>query len=114
MIKKNYKKVARQKVEMEGAQNVYIRWLIGEGDNPPNFFMRLFEMKKGGHTPLHKHSWEHEVFVLDGEGELVLEDKSVKLKKGDVALVEPQELHQFRNSGKDNLQFLCLIPKQTK
>ena len=32
------------------------------------------------------------------------------LAAGDVVLVKPNEVHQFRNSGEQPMKFLCLIP----
>ena len=52
---------------MEGAAGCRVRWLIGEGDNAPNFAMRKFEVAPGGHTPRHFHDYEHEVYVLAGK-----------------------------------------------
>jgi quercetin dioxygenase-like cupin family protein len=40
-----------------------IRWLINTEIGEQNT-LRLFEMFPGGYSPLHKHAWEHSVFVL--------------------------------------------------
>lgn len=85
--------------------------LIAERMRPPNFHMRLFDIAPGGHTPRHSHRWEHEVFVIEGKGKIVLEDREERLTEGDAVLVEPDELHQFVNSGKSALRLICMIPK---
>jgi len=36
------------------------------------------------------------------------------LKKGDVIFVPGGENHQFKNPGKDVLEFICLIPMDIK
>ena len=59
-------------VTMEGAAGCKVRWLVGEADAAPNFAMRQFELEPGGHTPRHFHPYEHEIFVLEGEGVAVL------------------------------------------
>ena len=91
-------------------KDVKLRWLISSKDGAKNFAMRLFEIKTGGYTPLHQHEWEHEVFILEGEG--IIKDKNVKkpLKKGDILFIPPMEWHQFLNEKKNILKFLCLIP----
>ena len=94
------------------AKGVYIRWLIGEKDNPPKFFMRYFEVEPGGETPFHAHDWEHEVYVLAGKGVIVTESGEEEIKKGYFALVQPGEKHQFMNTGAEPLKFLCLVPKK--
>ena len=58
-------------VTMEGAAGCKVRWLVGEADAAPNFAMRQFELEPGGHTPRHFHPYEHEIFVLEGEGVIV-------------------------------------------
>jgi len=52
----------------EGIKNLKVRWLISKKDGAENFAMRLFEIKPGVYSPLHQHNWEHEVFILQGEG----------------------------------------------
>jgi quercetin dioxygenase-like cupin family protein len=106
----NYKQVNAAPVNMEGSHNCSVRWLIGEADGAPSFAMRQFEVAPGGYTPRHFHDYEHEVFVLEGNG-VVIEDRTEHaLKPGDVILVKPNEVHQFRNTGTAALKFLCLIP----
>jgi quercetin dioxygenase-like cupin family protein len=67
-------------------------------------------MEADGCSPLHTHPWEHEVFILEGEGSVFDGKTACALKAGDVVFVPPDELHQFRNRGKKTLKFLCLIP----
>jgi quercetin dioxygenase-like cupin family protein len=93
-----------------GASKVTVRWLITKEIGAENFAMRLFEMEPGGYSPLHIHSWEHEVFILNGEGSVFDGEKAKAFKAGDVVFVPPDERHQFKNNGKKTLKFLCLIP----
>jgi quercetin dioxygenase-like cupin family protein len=102
--------VKLEKVETEGASKVKVRWLITKEMGAPNFAMRLFEVETSGYTPLHTHPWEHEVFVLEGEGQLFDGEKSTPFKAQDVIFIKADERHQFKNSGKIELKFLCLIP----
>ena len=97
-------------VEMEGAEGCAVRWLIDENDGAPNFAMRQFEVAPGGHTPQHHHPYEHEVFVLEGSGEVLEGQTPHALKAGDVVFVAPNETHQFRNTGNQPLKFICLVP----
>lgn len=105
------KEIGLRPVETEGAVGVKMRWLISQKE-APNFVMRLFELDKGGNTPLHTHSSEHEVFILEGNGELIYENKPHPFKAGYVVYVPPDKLHQFRNTGNGILKFLCLIPNK--
>jgi quercetin dioxygenase-like cupin family protein len=106
----HYETVPQQPVEMEGASGCRVRWLLGQQDGTPTFAMRQFEVAPGGYTPRHFHPYEHEVFVLEGEGVVYEGDQAHALKAGDVVFVKPDEVHQFKNTGKVPLKFLCLIP----
>lgn len=105
---KHYEKIEATDVEMEGAENVKVRWLISEED-APNFAMRMFEFEPKGHTPLHTHNYEHEIFILEGEGVLTYEKKEHEFKKGDFISIPPNKEHQITNT-KDKLRLLCFIP----
>jgi quercetin dioxygenase-like cupin family protein len=97
-------------VEMEGASGVTMRVLIGPDDGAPNFNMRLFEVAPGGHTPSHRHAWEHEVYVLGGQGVIRAPGGDAEIAPAHCAFVPAEELHQFVNTGSDVLRFLCLVP----
>lgn len=94
----------------EGIKDLKVRWLISKKDGAENFAMRLFEIKPGGYSPLHQHNWEHEVFILQGEGVAQSKTNEENFKEGDVFFVKPMEWHQFKNTGKKILKFICLIP----
>lgn len=106
--------VPEKVVTMEGAQGARMRMLIGPDDGAPNFAMRMFTVDPEGHTPLHSHDYEHEIYIVEGEGFLKGADGEHPFKSGDVIYVSPNELHQFRNTGSGTLRFLCLIPAQPR
>jgi quercetin dioxygenase-like cupin family protein len=103
-------KVEQQTVLMKGARGCTVRWLINECDGATNFAMRQFELAAGGHTPHHSHPYEHEVFILEGEGIVMEGETEHPLAAGDVVIVCPNEVHQFRNPTAKPLKFLCLVP----
>ncbi|MGC8668064.1 MAG: cupin domain-containing protein [Chthonomonadales bacterium] len=104
--------VAWKPVEQEQASGCSIRELITHRDGAPTFAMRQFEVLPGGHTPLHTHPWEHEVFILSGVGQVEMASGSVSFRSGDAIFVPAGELHSFCNTGSDPLRFLCMIPVQ--
>ena len=106
----HFEEVEQAPVDMEGAVGCSVRWLVGEREGAPNFAMRQFEVAVGGNTPKHSHPYEHEVFVLEGEGVVLEGAAEHPLKNGDVVYVQPDEVHQFRNTGGVPLKFLCLVP----
>jgi len=93
-----------------GAKGVCIQWLLDESAGAPSFAMRRFEIAPGGHTPLHTHPWEHEVYILAGRGSVYTEGEVVLLKPDDAVLVSPHEQHQFRAADDAALVLLCLVP----
>ena len=109
MLVKHSHDVPAEKVE-QGAKNTTIRWLIAEPEGAPNFYMRLFEIEPGGNTPHHSHEWEHEIFILDGEGKLVGDRTALKVKSGDAVFIPGGETHHLENKGVDIMKMLCLIP----
>lgn len=105
----HYKDVKAKDVE-EGASKSRVRWLITEEMGAENFAMRLFEVEPEGYSPFHSHPWEHEVFILEGDGLVIDEVKESKFRAGDVIFVPANEKHQFKNNGEKTVKFLCLIP----
>ena len=97
-------------VMMEGAIGARMRMLIGPTEGARNFHMRHFEVEPGGCTPFHKHDYEHEIDVFRGKGMARTEKGDRPIKAGDVIYVAPNEMHQFRNSSDEPIEFICLIP----
>jgi len=93
-----------------GAAGIKVRWLIKKENGAPNFAMRLFELQPNGHSPLHAHDWEHEVYILEGQCKVTCEGQEKKATTGYVAYIPPNTKHQFTNVGKSTLKFLCLVP----
>ena len=88
------------------------RVLISPKDGAPNFTMRMFHVEPGGYTFHHTHDYEHEIFIVEGNGEVISEKGATQVEKGHAILIEPGEIHQIKNTGEVLLTFLCLIPNQ--
>lgn len=95
---------------MKAAPGVTMRIVAGEAEKAPTFVMRVFEIEPGSATPYHAHPWEHEVFLLDGQGKLKTNDKEIPLSQGDAAMVLPNEQHSFINAGDKMLRMICVVP----
>jgi len=106
----HYREIPPSPAGEEGASGITVRWVISEKDGAENFSMRVFEVEPGGCSPCHSHPWEHEVFILEGRGTLVEGGKNVHFSKGDVIFIPPGKEHQLKNSSKEPLAFICLIP----
>lgn len=106
----HYSKIKSDKVTESGAENTEVRWLITKDDGAEHFAMRLFEMAPGGHSPLHSHKWEHEVFVLEGRCKVVYGDETVEVEPGYTVFIPPEIIHNFSNESSKVVKFLCLVP----
>ena len=106
----DYRDIQLNEVADEGAEGVSIRVAISKDDGAPNFAMRVFDVQPGGNTPLHRHAWEHEVFILEGEAIVTTESGDKNAPTGTIVFVAPDELHQFRNETDEVMRFICLIP----
>ena len=102
--------IESQEVSMEGATGCSVQWLINQTDGAPNFAMRQFVVDPAGHTPKHSHPYEHEVYVLAGNGVVLEGNEEHPIAAGDFVYVGPDEVHQFRNTGSAPLTFLCMVP----
>jgi len=105
---KNYREIRAEPVVEEPGMTV--RWLVSDLEEQPKFAMRLYELQPGAATISHVHDWEHQVFVLSGQGNVVGEGYECLLREGDVVYVPPLERHQFFNVGDEVLRFLMAFP----
>lgn len=99
---------------MDGAKGAWKQIPLAKADGVPHYSLRVFTIEPDGHTPYHKHPFEHMNYIIDGEGALVdVSGKENPVKKGDFCLVLPDEVHQYKNTAKDRpLVMICLVPKE--
>ena len=102
--------VGPTEVNEEDIEGVSMRVVISQNDGAPNYVMRVFDIRPGGHTAYHTHAWEHEVYVLEGKGIVREGEKEHPLEKGDFVFVAPEEPHNFTNTGDSLLRFICVVP----
>ena len=106
-------KVEKKKVNMKDAVGAWKQLPLGSEDGVPVYSYRVFTVEPGGHTPYHRHPFEHMNYVIDGCGVIVSEKEEHEIKKDSFALVLPDEIHQFKNTSKDgNLVIICAVPKE--
>jgi mannose-6-phosphate isomerase-like protein (cupin superfamily) len=61
-----------------------------------------------GFTP-HTHNDSEEIYYfLEGEGTMVIDNKKIKIKTGDVVTVEVGESHTLKNTSAKKLRFLTI------
>jgi quercetin dioxygenase-like cupin family protein len=98
---------------MQGASGVTKQVPISKEHGTPDFSVRVFTIEPGGHTPHHNHPFEHLNYIIEGEGVLVGQSGERDIKKGDFALVLPNETHQYKNTSTTRpLVLMCAVPKE--
>jgi quercetin dioxygenase-like cupin family protein len=106
---RNIDEVPLKPVQMDGVRGATMAVMVGREHGAPNFALRQFRVDPLGYTPRHSHDYEHEVFIVQGGGTVLLEGAERPVKGGDVIYVPAEETHQFK-AGPDGLRFLCLVP----
>ena len=100
---------------VDKALKTEIAWLIDRNDGAPNFELRKFTIKPGGRIPRHYHpDIEHEQYVLAGRYQVGIGEKLHSVKEGDSLYIPAGTVHWYENKGKDNAEFLCIVPKVEK
>jgi quercetin dioxygenase-like cupin family protein len=90
---------------------VKMRSLVGKDDGA-TFAVRIQELEPRNQPPhgLHTHPWEHQFYVVSGEGALLSEQGETRLTPGLVGFIPGGEPHTFVNRGKGSFVFVDSIP----
>ena len=79
-------------------EGVTMRWVISPKDGAENFYMRIVEAQLGSEgPPLHHHDYEHEMYILEGEGTLVDDEGERPVKEGDVIYIPSNSNHTLKH-----------------
>lgn len=98
-------------LEEEGIQDVYRKILIGPEDGSLRIVMRYFKVLPGGHSPFHRHPFEHLIKIEKGKGLVVnASGEEIPLSAGQNIFIPENEKHQFKNPYEESFEFLCIIP----
>ncbi|WP_031513101.1 cupin domain-containing protein [Desulfofalx alkaliphila] len=108
----NIKNIPSVKVDAPGVVNAVKQTLIGPEHGWEGWVMRLFTLGTGGNTPKHSHPWPHINYVVCGEGTVLMDGKEQPLTAGSVAYIPGGAEHQFKNTGENELAFICIVPEE--
>jgi quercetin dioxygenase-like cupin family protein len=90
-----YKDVTRQTL-FEAHEKLPVQW-------------RYFEVAPGGHSTLERHDHLHNVLILRGRGQCLVNDTIYDINEHDLIHVPSMTWHQFRAAEDAPLGFLCLV-----
>ncbi|TNF09206.1 MAG: cupin domain-containing protein [Bacillota bacterium] len=108
----NIKELNFKEIISPEVKDASIAALVSPQEGWEGHVLRVLEVKPLGHTPKHSHPWYHVNYVLEGEGELMIEGKFYPISAGSYAYVPGNHLHQFKNIGTQTLKFICIVPKE--
>ena len=110
MFKVNAEDMEWEPYVRDGKEASKVKYLLREENaRAENFYMRRFKIEPDAPAPLHRHAHEHQVYILRGEGLFLGEDgKTSPVKVGDAVFIETNELHGFKNTGDEPLEFICI------
>lgn len=91
-------------------EGISIRWVVGKPEGAPNFAMRIIEFEAGSVFAAHQHPYEHEIFVVEGEGMVEGPGGEIMMGPGTAIFIPADEVHGYRNTGNGPLRFICVIP----
>ena len=58
---------------------------------------------------LHRHKLNEEIYIfLSGHGEFVVDSEVIKIKPGTVVKVKPSGVRGYKNTGDDELHYICV------
>ncbi len=107
-----YEQMNLAPIVMDKADKVSKAVVIGENEGWDEYAMRVFSIAPGGHTPKHKHDWEHVNYIIKGRGRVEIKGEISEISENDFAFVPPGAEHQFTNPYEEALEFICIVPKR--
>ena len=87
----------------------YVKNVVFDGKDlhRPGARFQIVRFKKGRRIAPHYHKQTTEIFyVRSGRGTVTLKGKRFKAEKDDIFLVEPLDVHEIENKGKNDLVIL--------
>ncbi len=112
MIFNNIDKLEFKEVNYPTAKDASMAVMAGSVEGWEDHVMRVLSVGKDGYTPKHSHPWPHINYVIDGEGEILIDGEYRKATKGFFAVIDANTEHQFRNTSDKPFRFICIVPKE--
>ncbi|MBU0516453.1 MAG: cupin domain-containing protein [Proteobacteria bacterium] len=108
MIHRRLEQVSAEVLDIPGTTGSELAWLTDK-TAPARFYMRRVIIAPGGVVKSHDHPWEHEMYYLSGQGEVQGPAGMVSVSPGDYVEIKAGERHETRNTGPEDLVFICCV-----
>lgn len=69
---------------------------------------RMVRIPAGKNNEKHKHAHETLIHILEGSGQVLVDDRTLAVRAGDTVLVPRWALHQTQNTGNAEMRFLAV------
>lgn len=112
MYVKKRSEIDKKSFNTDTMKNVQKQVLIGGAQGWESHVMRMFTLGRDGFSPKHNHPWDHMVYIVKGEGLIHIDGTDYPVTGDSVAFVPGGTEHQFLQSGKDELVFMCIVPTE--
>ena len=66
-------------------------------------------VKPGGITLAHSLKSTEVYYILEGEGEMYIDDEKEKVSAGQAIYIPPNSVQRIKNIGRSDLVFLCIV-----
>ena len=91
------------------------RYVVKDNNLLKNLILSSTRLNPGKHTTGHKHAGQEEVYMfIDGQGEMLLDEKRFVVKAGDIVLIQDGVFHRVYNTSKAELYFVCVFDGRRK
>jgi len=77
--------------------------------NQINYSLAQFTLEPGKKSKLHKIRSSEIYYILEGNGNLNVNEDTYHLEKDDSVYVPPNSKQFIENTGEDNFRFLCIV-----
>jgi len=86
------------------------RYVVKDNNLLKNLILSSTRLNPGKQTTGHRHAGQEEVYLfVEGNGEMLLDDRRFPVSKGDIVLIEDGVFHRVYNTTESELYFVCVF-----
>ncbi|MCK4596367.1 cupin domain-containing protein [candidate division WOR-3 bacterium] len=97
--------------EFIAGDNTILRELLhpGKEDLKIHYSLAHAVVKPGDTSKTHTLKTSEVYYILEGQGIIFIDDESAEVHYGQVIYIPPNSVQYIRNTGKNDLKFLCIV-----
>lgn len=108
----NMKDLQGKVLQGDAVKNAAMQVAISPEEGWEGYVMRFLTLGEEGYSPKHTHDWPHINYMIEGEGVLMIDNVDYPVSAGSYSYVPGGKIHQFRNTGKGDFKFICIVPEE--